>query len=413
MTDKSGSTMKYSPVFVLGAPRSSTSAMQAVLTSVLGYSGKAEGWVFPLLGRLVDCVDGYDSYMQRSFGDLFNVTLYSKLREQKLKEQLFDLFKAFHSDEFNRQPWSDKTPDREMITCVPMLKELFPGAFFIFMKRRGIDNVLSAQRKFEISVNTASDWWAQAMQAWSEVREQVADCCCEIDSFDMRSDCKNAMQPLVEKLDLSHETHVKIVEFLGGHDLETTRRDCSQVSLNDTGWTEREKGYFVRVCGQAMSDYGYHLDLESGLSPAEQVKREQPVQHAVLENIANSYTCVDTTAEFGNHMILHANEVGVAPAAVVYPCVELKGRSLSFTVSLDLESTEPFLLMIWKKSAGECNEAWKLLAVNRITAGDQRVTLQFEDSESQVALRLENVLPPGSVNNNYSAMNFHDFRWSE
>lgn len=44
--------------------------------------------------------------------------------------------------------WVDKTPDPRMIKCVPRLKRAWPNAKFIFVKRRGIENLESRIKKF-------------------------------------------------------------------------------------------------------------------------------------------------------------------------------------------------------------------------------------------------------------------------
>src|SRR4029077_6304744 len=86
------------------------------------------------------------------------------------------------SDLYPTPRWLDKTPTVEMVRAAVLMKELWPNARFIFMKRRVVENLLSRRRKFPDGTTDShySDW-AAVMTAWLAVREQLGNAALEID----------------------------------------------------------------------------------------------------------------------------------------------------------------------------------------------------------------------------------------
>src|SRR5271169_560307 len=131
------------PLFIFGAPRSGTTQMLRLCQEVLHYKGAPEGCVW-------QSVKALDDHFKRIMNELEGVdgsgtANFSVVRFSR--EKIVDLYAGMlldvHQREFGTGPFVDKTPGGEIIVGAPLLKQLFPSAKFIFMKRRGIENVLS------------------------------------------------------------------------------------------------------------------------------------------------------------------------------------------------------------------------------------------------------------------------------
>src|SRR5690349_18501670 len=112
---------RHSPVFIVGSPRSGTSALARVLWQI-GYRGFGEGHFLTLLHEINAVVDQH--YVRFPSADP-NVLL-GKIDQRELKRRVFEPFRRMvdqlipiepHSaNEMIRfKPWFDKTPNPAMI----------------------------------------------------------------------------------------------------------------------------------------------------------------------------------------------------------------------------------------------------------------------------------------------------------
>src|SRR2546430_17539144 len=68
----------------------------------------------------------------------------------------------------------DKTPGWPMLKALPALLVVWPNLRVVFTKRRGIENVLSRQRKFPDGVfESHCRDWAAAMETWLAVHAEI------------------------------------------------------------------------------------------------------------------------------------------------------------------------------------------------------------------------------------------------
>ena len=255
--------MPASPVFIIGAPRSGTSIMNQVLREALGYAGENEGHVFSVLKRLMEVVKRQDEFVERAFPPR-PVTTYQHVTGKRLKDDLANLFKTYTEELYGDRPWQDKTPTHEMISFAPRLQEMFPSVRFIFMKRRGVENVLSGVRKFkhrtfeELCVS-----WARSMEIFANVQAKLNHVIV-IDQAELVSDPQGVAQRLVEFLGLDDDAVSRIVNHLKQNFPERTHpARTHDVDLDETDWTDEQKLHFVDVCGAQMERWGYALHATS------------------------------------------------------------------------------------------------------------------------------------------------------
>ena len=156
------------PVFILGSPRSGTSALAEVLWQV-GYNGFGEGHFLSFIHYFEAVVDQH--YVRFAEPPDPGVML-GNIDKDDLKRRLFATFRTVVDDLNQAEPWFDKTADPGMILASPMISGLFPGSAFVFAKRRGIENVMSRVKKFPgESFENHCAGWAGSMRVWRKVRE--------------------------------------------------------------------------------------------------------------------------------------------------------------------------------------------------------------------------------------------------
>ena len=165
------------PVFILGPARSGTSAVTLALLESAAYIGSGEGHLMPLLHPLLAVVD---QHYRRVGGDPH--TMLGRVSISAFQKLIRRSFIQLARDLFPTPRWLDKTPSVEMVRAAPLMRELWPNARFIFMKRRVIENVLSRQRKFpQDSVDRHYSDWIAVMKAWIDVRDSLGDAYLEVE----------------------------------------------------------------------------------------------------------------------------------------------------------------------------------------------------------------------------------------
>jgi hypothetical protein len=226
----------------------------------IGYYGFQEGNFLSLLHGVNQLVDR--QYMWFPSDD--ERVLLSNVDKPDLKRKLFESVRTVANTLNPKEPWFDKTGNPEMILAIPIVRELWPGAVFLFAKRRGIENVISRLTKFPghpFEYHCAN--WAKNMSSWRAIREQIpAECFLEVEQRKMVQHSEDAALELCSFLGVSNSMAPVAAQVMGTHrPQETTKGSASRTcSLDASGWTKEQIETFLKHCEPEMKAYGYTLD---------------------------------------------------------------------------------------------------------------------------------------------------------
>lgn len=262
----------HHPVFIVGSPRSGTSALVDV-TSSIGYHGFREGNFLSLLNGINQIVDRQFQW----FPNEDKKVLLPNVDKADLKRKLFESVRTVANNLNPKEPWFDKTGNPEMILAIPILRELWPSAVFLFAKRRAIENVVSRMIKFPahpFEYHCAN--WAKNMASWRAVREQIpAECFMEVEQRKMVQHPEDAARELCSFLGVSDSMVPIAAQVMATHrPQESTKGSASRTcSLDASGWTKEQIDTFLKNCEAEMKAYGYTLD-EQYSANADAVSRD-------------------------------------------------------------------------------------------------------------------------------------------
>jgi len=242
------------PVFILGPARSGTSAITLALLESGSYIGAGEGHLLPLAHKLLSVIDQHyhrvgnegSTMLARVSSDAFQ-----RLTRRAFVQLVSDLFPTPH--------WLDKTPTVEMVRAAVLMRELWPNARFIFMKRRVIENVLSRRRKCPDDT-TESHYcdWAAVMSAWLAVRKELGNAALEIEHRQLVLNPRDVASSIVAFLEMPELA----VEGLNGY-LCSSRPEQTDASFGSTYSLERldldphDTQRMIAVCDPVMTAFGY------------------------------------------------------------------------------------------------------------------------------------------------------------
>jgi Sulfotransferase family len=242
------------PVFILGPARSGTSAITLALLESGSFIGTGEGHLMPLAERLIAAIDGQ---YRRAGGDE-NTTL-ARVSSDAFQNLIRRAFVKLARELFPTPRWLDKTPTVEMVRSAGLMRELWPNARFIFMKRRVIENVLSRRRKFpgDSTESHYSDW-AAVMAAWLQVRGQLGSAGLEIDHRELVVDADAVAASIAGFLELPPGAAARFGRYLRGSRPEQTDDNFGATySLELLGLEPQERSRLIEVCDPLMSAFGY------------------------------------------------------------------------------------------------------------------------------------------------------------
>jgi hypothetical protein len=247
------------PVFVVGAARSGTTALCLALERGTRYRGFPEGHVFDVAIRLANAVNAHFEKKARWISPKVCRGYHlGHIAHARFQAEIIELLRRLAAG-YTTPYWLDKTPTYEMIASVPLLAQAWPGGRFIFMKRRGLENLRSRLRKFP-GINFSGNCrdWAQVMSGWRTVREGVPDRFVEIDQRTMLLDPDSTAERVGRLLDLEPAEVEAFADVLRRERPETTDPSGSIVAdPSELGWSAEQMEAFRSICGAEMGVYGY------------------------------------------------------------------------------------------------------------------------------------------------------------
>jgi len=253
--------MPKSPIFIVGSPRSGTSALAKALLNI-GYKGYHEGNFLPLLSILDRAVD---RHMEVN-GKPHPFVLAAQVDRNYLKDRIADIFKEI-ADKLNPSPlWFDKSGNVDMIRAIPTLRRLWPESVYIFAKRRAIENVISRVKKFPLrDFEYHCIDWGRNMAAWREMREQLpADVYTEVDQQDLVRNTTKVCSRLADLLRLEPAQAEKLAKTFKTIRPQETQKGSAEATyaLDDLGWSDAQLAIFREHCIPEMELYGYACGRE-------------------------------------------------------------------------------------------------------------------------------------------------------
>jgi hypothetical protein len=247
----------HRPVFIVGSARSGTSAMTLGLMASTRYTGHEEGHFVGLLAPLL--VDLHKYYVWRSDDHLGRTdTMLSRISQNFMRDAIYhgmiEAARALYPDGL----WVEKTPHSNMIHLAPRLREVWPNARFILMRRRAVENIASRSRKFDFDFKYNCEEWASALEAWVSVRDMLGGVALEMDQQFMASEPAEAAKVVGEFLSLEAEEVAHLEQTLATARPQRTGAHFGEVKdIQDMGWQPHEIAIFHELCGPMMREFGY------------------------------------------------------------------------------------------------------------------------------------------------------------
>ncbi len=255
----------HEPVFILGAARSGTSALAQSLLKTGYYEGFQEGHLLDLAGTLLGAIR---THYERNGEETSRDTLIAKVPIRVLDHGTKDQFRGIANLLFPSGRWIDKTPRREMIKTAPLLREIWPNAKIVFLKRRAIENISSRVTKFSsIAFSESCKDWADIMRDWRQVREKLGGAAIELDQLDMALRPQWVAKGLGGFLGLPSIICDRLGKLLESERPErTSARFGGVLDFASLDWDEERRSQFLELCGEELRAYGYGLGKDYFIS---------------------------------------------------------------------------------------------------------------------------------------------------
>jgi Sulfotransferase family len=236
-------------LFIVGLPRSGTSTLVHALRSI-GYRGFAEGHLLGLLPALEETMVRYYGTWKADnvVGTMLNgVDLYSlMMRYRTVFRQLFE-------ETIGPPPWLDKNAVPSILPYLKMIQSTWNDAAFIFTRRRPIDFIYSAMKKFP---DRSFDDLCEAVQfTFNNWENQKANLhkYIEVDQSEFY-DAERLAEKLIVFLGLEERIRSSLVENLR-FQVERTADTYAAKQLADFRLTDQQREKFKRQCGAIMKTY--------------------------------------------------------------------------------------------------------------------------------------------------------------
>lgn len=258
----SAAAAQRGPVFILGCPRSGTTALRQALMACGSFGSFSEGnaWGQLLLGfrRLLRMQKHQPAVVFEGERTL------SHGRLQVLLAEFGRTLDAHHRRFVAGPRWLDKSIDLRSLRAAPLLAQALPDARFVFLVRSGIDASESAFKKFPATAGRPGSvfgTWAAALRAW---RKGIAL------ALGPRGLCIRQEEMVARPA----EVVSRLAEFLGEPSLGEESVKTLQRERVNSSYAERRPGdygqpvdwppelrrRFIELCGAEMRWWGYPME---------------------------------------------------------------------------------------------------------------------------------------------------------
>src|SRR5262245_33684900 len=253
------------PIFVIGMPRSGTTAMTQALHYGAQIPGYGEGHLFDVLDEMLrSLMQSWQRHLQQFAATDFipgpaiaigNYDIYTGINRL-----VASVHEVYHN-RFQSNVWVDKTPGARAVRAVPLLHYIYPRARFLFMHRHPLKVALSMLQKYpELPLRQSFVEWAVCLKEWNTARAALSpDSFMEIAQSDLSMNTENVVDALKRLLQLDEQQAAGIARVLKTERPEYTgsSADSGDVYLEDVDWTEAEKETFRSFCLRGANELGY------------------------------------------------------------------------------------------------------------------------------------------------------------
>ena len=313
------------PIFVLGSPRSATTVVSEGLLD-LGWSGDREGHLLSLLAALVSKVDTHVSeHLAEGGQTAFTVDSFSF---NGLTSGLIEYFESFMIARFGSR-WFDKSPGPAMVGWSSTLAKIFPHARFIFCRRRGVDVIASAKRRFTDDLTTVEnlcDDWVATMMAWLEVRETLGARAMELEFNALREAPEKTGRRLATFLGLSSTQGDTLAHHLRERRPEQSLANADPVPLSQMPWTEDQRRYVADRAAFCMRAFGY--GFETPFEPDTIIHRLYYTRDPAVVDLSQLKYPALYKHLGRNRFLLHPAEPPTTRSTIVYRAVDASGMDV-------------------------------------------------------------------------------------
>jgi hypothetical protein len=225
------------------------------------FDGEQEGHALDLLAHFSVALN---KFYDRKADELNRRTMVARLPQKYFDDAIDRIFLDLVAEYYKQTYWVEKTPNSDSIHLAPRFHRIWPNAKFIFMKRRGIENILSRQIKFPgRSFKTHCNEWTSAMTAWCLVREQLSGSAIEVDQIYLAQHPKDAGARLGRFLGLDQQEIDRVSQFFSSERPQRTGANgAAAVNPAEVGWDAGMWKSFEIVCGESMHAFHYGFGRE-------------------------------------------------------------------------------------------------------------------------------------------------------
>jgi hypothetical protein len=235
-------------VIVVGSPRSGTSELAATISGVLD---------LPWMGELHAAGSFARAAEALSTGPSTDESVARRFAESGARTLAFEAARKFYYLVHRSASFLDKTPGTDMIRALPFMRECFPEAKIVSVRRNGISNVLSRLAKFGGDFEEHCNDWAAAVNAWDEVKNDLGPIL-EVEQEAMLERPEVVARDLARFLE-SPAIAGPITASLRSGSHERTGAGIGKATFSSTGWSADQIDCFRTVCGPVMVRLGYAM----------------------------------------------------------------------------------------------------------------------------------------------------------
>lgn len=252
-------------VFVVGSPRSGTTAVGKALRKGLAAKAHGESHVVEGIGLMLRQAEQFFLHSRTAVvsNNLVNIVPASMLLAEHIK-MLRSLYQLY----YGTQVHLDKTPGIPMLEHLPLVFVAWPNAKVIFCKRRVLENVASRLIKFpKVSFEAHVKQWKQSFVTWRQSRQQISqllkrhDWFREVEQKQLSDYPQICCDELSQFLGLNVAQTKRVMKsFTQDKPEQTSGGQRQSKALHEYPWSEHQKQFLLEKCEQELRNQGYSLD---------------------------------------------------------------------------------------------------------------------------------------------------------